>query len=63
MEPPRCRRALGVWLDRGKERTLPRHVQDPLALQILSGEFKEGDTVDVEADHEGLYFEKEKVAA
>jgi ATP-dependent Clp protease ATP-binding subunit ClpA len=38
-------------------------MQDPLALQILSGEFKEGDTVAVEADHEGLYFEKEKVAA
>jgi hypothetical protein len=38
-------------------------MQDPLAPQILSGEFKEGDTVAVEADHEGLYFEKEKVAA
>jgi hypothetical protein len=37
-------------------------VQGPLALKIPGGEFTEGDTVDVEADYEGLYFEKEKVA-
>jgi hypothetical protein len=38
-------------------------VQDPLALKILGGEFKEGEVVNVEADHEGLFFEKEKVTA
>jgi len=52
-----------VYGARPLKRTIQRYVQDPLALKILSGEFKEGDTVDVEADHEGLYFEKEKVAA
>ena len=52
-----------VYGARPLKRTIQRYVQDPLALKILSGEFKEGDTVDVEADHEGLCFEKEKVAA
>ncbi len=33
----------------------------PLALNILGGEFKEGYTITVDAAHEGLYFEKEKV--
>jgi len=45
------------------KRTIQRYLQDPLALKILGGEFLEGDTVIVEADPEGLYFEKEKVAA
>ena len=45
------------------KRTIQRYLQDPLALKILGGEFLEGDTVIVEADHEGLYFEKETVAA
>ncbi len=35
-------------------------MQDPLALKILGGELAEGDTVGVEADHVGLYFESEK---
>jgi ATP-dependent Clp protease ATP-binding subunit ClpB len=52
-----------VYGARPLKRTIQRYVQDPLALKILGGEFAEGDTVDVEADHEGLYFEKEKVAA
>jgi ATP-dependent Clp protease ATP-binding subunit ClpB len=52
-----------VYGARPLKRTIQRYVQDPLALKILGGEFKEGDTVEVEADHEGLYFEKEKVAA
>jgi ATP-dependent Clp protease ATP-binding subunit ClpB len=51
-----------VYGARPLKRTIQRHVQDPLALKILSGEFKEGDTVDVEADHEGVYFEQETVA-
>jgi ATP-dependent Clp protease ATP-binding subunit ClpB len=45
------------------KRTIQRYLQDPLALKILGGEFLEGDTISVEADHEGLYFEKETVAA
>jgi ATP-dependent Clp protease ATP-binding subunit ClpB len=52
-----------VYGARPLKRTIQRYVQDPLALKILGGEFAEGDTVDVEADHEGLYFEKEAVAA
>jgi ATP-dependent Clp protease ATP-binding subunit ClpB len=52
-----------VYGARPLKRTIQRYVQDPLALKILGGEFKEGDTVEVEADHEGLYFEREKVAA
>ena len=49
-----------VYGARPLKRTLQRYVQDPLALKILSGEFKEGDQIVVEADHEGLYFEREK---
>jgi ATP-dependent Clp protease ATP-binding subunit ClpB len=51
-----------VYGARPLKRTIQRYVQDPLALKILGGEFAEGDTVDVEADHEGLYFEKVTVA-
>ncbi len=43
------------------KRTIQRYLQDPLALKILGGEFLEGDTVIVEADHEGPYFEKETI--
>jgi ATP-dependent Clp protease ATP-binding subunit ClpB len=52
-----------VYGARPLKRTIQRYVQDPLALKILGGEFKEGDTVEVEADHEGLYFERQEVAA
>jgi ATP-dependent Clp protease ATP-binding subunit ClpB len=52
-----------VYGARPLKRTIQRYVQDPLALKILGGDFKEGDTVVVEADHEGLYFDKEKVTA
>jgi ATP-dependent Clp protease ATP-binding subunit ClpB len=52
-----------VYGARPLKRTIQRYVQDPLALKILSGDFKEGDAVVVEADHEGLYFDKEKVTA
>ncbi|MBP7688989.1 MAG: ATP-dependent chaperone ClpB, partial [Thermoflexales bacterium] len=48
-----------VYGARPLKRTIQRYVQDPLALKILSGEFKEGDLISVEADHEGLYFERE----
>jgi len=52
-----------VYGARPLKRTIQRYVQDPLALKILSGEFKEGDLISVEADHEGLYFEREKMEA
>ncbi len=51
-----------VYGARPLKRVIQRYVQDPLALKILSGEFKEGDVVGVDADHEGLYFEREKAA-
>jgi ATP-dependent Clp protease ATP-binding subunit ClpB len=38
------------------KRAIQRELQDPLAMKILSGEFKEGDTIAVERDPEGLVF-------
>jgi ATP-dependent Clp protease ATP-binding subunit ClpB len=38
------------------KRAIQRELQDPLALSILSGEFKEGDTIRVEATPDGLVF-------
>jgi len=38
------------------KRTLQRELQDPLALNILSGEFKEGGTILVERGGDGLVF-------
>ena len=38
------------------KRAIQRELQDPLALKILSGEFKEGDTIQVDRDSEGLVF-------
>jgi ATP-dependent Clp protease ATP-binding subunit ClpB len=52
-----------VYGARPLKRVIQRYVQDPLALKILGGEFKEGDVVTVDAEHEGLYFEREKVVA
>jgi ATP-dependent Clp protease ATP-binding subunit ClpB len=49
------------------KRAIQRELQDPLALAILSGEFREGDTIRVERGPEGLQFvavaEGEVVAA
>jgi ATP-dependent Clp protease ATP-binding subunit ClpB len=39
------------------KRTIQREVQDVLALKVLSGEFKEGDTILVDATPEGLIFQ------
>ncbi len=44
------------------KRTIQRLVQDPLALRLLEGEFKEGDTVLVDAAGDALTF-KRQVAA
>jgi len=38
------------------KRTLQRRVQDPLALKILSGEFKTGDRIEIDAGKDGLVF-------
>ncbi|MBI5577256.1 MAG: ATP-dependent chaperone ClpB [Deltaproteobacteria bacterium] len=42
-------------------RAIQKHIQDPLALSILSGNFREGDAVVVDADaHSGLLFRKKE---
>jgi ATP-dependent Clp protease ATP-binding subunit ClpB len=38
------------------KRAIQRELQDPLALRILSGEFREGDTIRVDRGPEGLTF-------
>jgi ATP-dependent Clp protease ATP-binding subunit ClpB len=38
------------------KRTIQRELQDPLALKILSGEFREGDVIEVDRDKNGLVF-------
>lgn len=40
------------------KRAIQREVQDPLALKILSGEFKEGDTIKIDLVDGGLSFVK-----
>jgi ATP-dependent Clp protease ATP-binding subunit ClpB len=45
-----------VFGARPLKRTIQRYLQDPLALHILSGEFKEGETVVVDAEGEKLSF-------
>ena len=42
------------------KRTIQRRVLDPLALQVLEGDFTEGDTVIVDASPAGLSFEKQQ---
>ena len=38
------------------KRVIQRHLQDPLALKLLSGEVREGDEIEVDASPEGLVF-------
>ncbi len=40
------------------KRTIQRRVLDPLAMRVLEGDFREGDTVTVDAGADGLRFEK-----
>jgi len=51
-----------VYGGRPLKRTLQRRVLDPLAMRVLQGEFREGDTVRIDASAEGLTFDK-RVAA
>jgi ATP-dependent Clp protease ATP-binding subunit ClpC len=41
-------------------RTIQRQVENPLSKKILMGEFKEGDTVEVDSSPEGLVFSERK---
>ena len=41
------------------KRAIQRMIQDPLALKLLSGEFGEGDTIQVDAEGEKMVFRKE----
>jgi ATP-dependent Clp protease ATP-binding subunit ClpB len=48
-----------VYGARPLKRTLQRRVLDPLALSVLQGEFKEGDTVRATVNHGALEFRRE----
>jgi ATP-dependent Clp protease ATP-binding subunit ClpB len=45
-----------VYGARPLKRTIQRLIQDPLAVKILEGEFKEGDRVRIDSDGEALTF-------
>ena len=45
-----------VYGARPLKRTIQRLIQDPLAVKILEGEFKEGDRVKIDSDGEALIF-------
>jgi ATP-dependent Clp protease ATP-binding subunit ClpB len=47
-----------VYGARPLRRAIQHHLQDKLAPMLLSGEFKEGDTIMVDADAAGLTFER-----
>jgi ATP-dependent Clp protease ATP-binding subunit ClpB len=41
------------------KRAIQRYILDPLAMRVLEGEFREGDTVQVDAGAGGLNFMKQ----
>ncbi len=47
-----------VYGARPLKRAIQKHLQDPLALKVLSGEFVPGDTIVVDAGKDGLRFSK-----
>jgi len=47
-----------VYGARPLKRAIQRHLQDPLALKVLKGEFIAGDTIQVDAGKDDLRFEK-----
>ncbi len=49
-----------VYGARPLKRTIQQEIQNPLAMKILSGEFREGDTVKVEADDAGGFVFRKK---
>ena len=52
-----------VYGARPLKRTIQRLIQDPLAVKILAGEFKEGDCVKVDVEDDELIFSHGKAAA
>jgi len=38
------------------KRTIQRLIQDPLAVKILEGEFKEGDRITIDSDSDEMVF-------
>ena len=46
-----------VYGARPLKRTIQRLIQDPLAVKVLGGEFKEGDRVEIDADGDELTFQ------
>jgi len=49
-----------VYGARPLRRAIQHHLQDKLAPMLLSGQFKEGDTIRVDANTEGLTFQKQE---
>jgi ATP-dependent Clp protease ATP-binding subunit ClpB len=49
-----------VYGARPLRRAIQNHLQDKLAPMLLSGEYKEGDTILVDADEAGLTFQREE---
>jgi ATP-dependent Clp protease ATP-binding subunit ClpB len=52
-----------VYGARPLKRTIQRHLQDPLAEQLLEGKIKDGDTVKVSSDGTGLLINEKKRGA
>jgi ATP-dependent Clp protease ATP-binding subunit ClpC len=49
-----------VYGARPLRRALEKYVENPLAVKVLGGEFKEGDTIVVDTGDDGLTFTKKK---
>jgi ATP-dependent Clp protease ATP-binding subunit ClpB len=49
-----------VYGARPLRRAIQHYLQDKLAPMLLAGEFREGDTIKVDADQDGLTFEREE---
>ncbi len=47
-----------VYGARPLKRTIQRLIQDPLAVKILAGEFKEGDRIKIDAQHDQFVFSR-----
>jgi ATP-dependent Clp protease ATP-binding subunit ClpB len=45
-----------VYGARPLKRTIQRLIQDPLAVKILEGEFKDGDRIEIDSDGEAMQF-------
>src|SRR5205807_8809756 len=52
-----------VYGARPLRRTIQRLIQDELATRLLRGEFAEGDTIEVDAEHGELTFRRARAAA